>query len=402
MMRGIRIMISTAAILTIGCGGEESIHVNDQVQLEPLEVGIEHVAPREVATLHESIGTVRSEISSMLSSRIMGYVIAVDVEEGDRVRRGQLLARIDSRETRAQLERAEAGVNEVESGREEIERAIRAAESGLDAARANAKLAESTYTRFKELLDRKSVSQQEFDEADAKYLAATAEVRRVEEILQSVRAKKAQVDARISQAKANLDSARLFHSYTDIKSPLNGVVTAKKVEIGQLASPGTPLFTVEDGSNYRLDATVEESRIRFLRTSQEVTIRVDALDEDLPGRVSEVVPVADPASRSFTVKIDLPSHPQLRSGLFGRAFFPGITRESLTIPISSVVSRGQLSGVFVVDSEKRARFQLIKTGEESGDRVEVLSGLEVGDQVVTSPVQQVREGQPLVNAGGRI
>jgi multidrug efflux pump subunit AcrA (membrane-fusion protein) len=401
-MKTIKTTIPIAVLLAFGCGGEEASHGTEELQLEPLTVEIEKVSSQEMSTLHESIGTVRSATSSKLSSRIMGFVTGVEVDEGDRIRRGQLLAQIDSRETSSQLEKAEAGLTEAQSAKTEVERAIRAAQSGLDAARANAKLAGSTHQRFKELLDRKSVSQQEFDEVDARYVASKAEVRRAEEMLESVRARESQVDARIEQAKANLESARIFHSYSQIKSPLNGVVTSKEVEIGQLASPGTPLFTVEDNSAYRLNATVEESRIKYFKRSQKVTVRVDALEEDLPGRVTEIVPVADPASRSFTVKIDLPSHPRLRSGLFGRVLFPGEMRKSLTIPISSVIIRGQLSGVFVVDPAEKARFQLVKTGEAEGDRVEVLSGLEEGDLVVTHPVEQVSEGQPLVTAGGNL
>jgi RND family efflux transporter MFP subunit len=221
-------------------------------------------------------------------------------------------------------------------------------------------------------------------------------------MLRSIEAKKEQVTARINQAKAGLESAELYHGYARITSPLSGIVTSKSVEIGQLASPGSPLFTVEDGSNYRLEATVGESRIRFISRSQTVTVKIDALGDELMGKVAEIVPVADPATRTFTVKIDLPSHPQLRSGLFGRVRFPAEVRKSITIPVSSVVSRGQLSGVFTVDPERQARFQLIKTGEKVGERFEVLSGLEEGDLVIISSVKQVRDGQPLITSGGSV
>jgi RND family efflux transporter MFP subunit len=177
---------------------------------------------------------------------------------------------------------------------------------------------------------------------------------------------------------------------------LNGLVTSKNVEVGQLASPGTVLFTIEDGRNYRLEATVEESRMKYISISQKVDVRIDALDENLVGKIAEIVPVADPTSRSFTVKIDLPSHPQLRSGLFGRVQFPAEPRELVTVPAESLVSRGQLSAVYVVDMDEKARFHLVKTGKTFGKRVEIISGLEEGDRVVIQPIDQVQDGQPVV------
>jgi len=395
-MNAKKIIVCTAAALIFGCSGEEKSHVEEELPSEPVEVTVEIVKPEKTPTLLEAVGTVRSAVTTNLSSRIMGYVTEILVEEGQQVKRDQLLARIDSRETEAQVEKAEAGLAEAESAQDEVDRAIGAARSALEATQANARLAESTYKRFQELLSRKSVSQQEFDEVETKYTAAQAEVRRAEEMLQSLQAKKEQVAARINQAKANLANARLFEDYVRITSPLNGVVTSKNVEVGQLASPGTALFTIEDGRNYRLEATVEESRMKYISISQNVDVRIDALDENLVGKIAEIVPVADPTSRSFTVKIDLPSHPQLRSGLFGRVQFPAEPRELVTVPEESIVSRGQLSAVYVVDMDEKARFHLVKTGKAFGNRVEIISGLEEGDRVVIQPIDQVQDGQPVL------
>lgn len=399
-IRTLNYLVATTALLTIlDCGEAEDKHLREDLPLKTVEVKIETIRPHEVATLLEAVGTIRSEVTTQLSSRIMGYVTEVKVDEGDKVRRGQLLAQIDSRETKTQIKKAEAGLNEAESAGVEVDRAIRASESGLEAAQANAQLAESTHKRFKELLSRKSVSQQEFEEVDARYRAAQAEVKQAKEILSSVVARRQQVHAKVDQAKANLANAQIYHGHSRITCPLDGIVTSKNVEVGQLASPGAPLFTVENGRDYRLDATVQESRMRFLSVSQALTVRVDALDEELVGHVAEIVPVADPISRSFTVKIDLPFHPQLRSGLFGRVRFPAEIRESVAVPASSIVSRGQLSGVYVIDAADKARFQLVKTGEEMGDRVEVLSGLEEGDRVVIHSVEPIQDGQPLSVVG---
>ena len=380
------------ALFLPACGGEKRDLAERDNDREELPVGIETVELQEMETILSAVGTVRSKTTADIASRVMGYVTAVNVREGTRVRKGQILSQIDSRESEAQLDRARAGLSEAESAAEEVDRMIRATESALEAARANARLAESTHGRFKELLSRKSVSQQEFDEVEAKYRAANAEVKRTEEMLHSAAARKQQVQARIDQAKAQLASAELHRGYSKVISPMNGLVTSKQVELGQLASPGSVLFTIEDDRNYRLEATVEESRIRYVSAGIGMMVHVDALGVDLEGRVAEIVPAADPGSRSFTVKIDLPQHPMLRSGLFGRARFAGATTRTLTLPADSVVQRGQLAGVYVVNAEQKVDFRLVKTGRLMNQRVEILSGLKQGDQVVVTPLDKVEEG----------
>ena len=122
-------------------------------------------------------------------------------------------------------------------------------------------------------------------------------------------------------------------------------------------------------------------------------VRIDALGaEDLVSRVEEVVPTADPASRSYIVKIGLGARKGLRSGLFGRAFFPGDERQVLTVPRKSVVERGQLKGVVVVDGARVAGLRLITTGREDGERVEVLSGLTAGERIVLEGGERVADG----------
>jgi RND family efflux transporter MFP subunit len=246
------------------------------------------------------------------------------------------------------------------------------------------------------LLERRSVSQQEFDEVRAKHRVAEAEADRAEKMLQTMEAKKRQALARIDQAKADISSARIYAGYTKITSPIDGIVTSRQTDIGQMAAPGAPLLTVEDSTRYRLEATVEESRIAGVKLNQQVTAVIDALgDQAIEGRVAEIVPASDPSSRSFTVKIDLPADGQklhLRSGLFGRARFPSGQKQALTIPRRAIVERGQLIGVFVVDDAGIARMRLVKTGKSFDDRVEILSGLGEGERIVTGGAQSLTDG----------
>lgn len=313
--------------------------------------------------------------------------------EGDKVSAGQALIEIDNRDANAQLQKAGAGLRQAHEGLAEVEQAINAAESAQAAADANKRLADSTYARYQALFERKSISPQEFDEAKAKQEMAEAEARRAADTLKMLAAKKRQGLAQIDQAKADVANAQVFVSYARITSPITGVVVAKHTEVGSTATPGTPLLTIEDGSRYRLEVAVEESRLGKIRIGQRARLRIDALGaDDMEGGVSEITPAADPMSRSYTVKIDLPARQLLRSGLYGVARFASGQRQAILIPRKSVTYRGQLAGVFVVDDAGVARLRLIQTGKTYGENVEALSGLNGGERVVVNGVADVKDG----------
>jgi RND family efflux transporter MFP subunit len=172
-----------------------------------------------------------------------------------------------------------------------------------------------------------------------------------------------------------------MRDYARIAAPFPGVVTSKSVEPGALASPGVPLLTIEREGTYRLEAAVEESRLPAVRVGQVVQVALESLDRKLDARVSEIVPTVDAASRTYTVKIDLPPVPQLRSGLFGRALFPLGVRRVIAVPRAALIERGQLISIFVAE-EGRARTRLVTSGGRSSDSVEILSGLSAGEKVV--------------------
>ncbi len=306
----------------------------------------------------EAVGTVRAAQTSDLASQMMGDIVEVRAHEGDRVQRGQVLAVIDDSQPRAGVDRATA--------------ADLAAHQQLVAADSDLALAESTLKRYQNLYEKKSVSPQEFDEVKARQQAALAH----RDMAQAVQA---QAQAAITQARTSLD-------YTRIRAPFDGVVTEKKADSGTLASPGMPIFTVEDVRRYRLEATVNESDLRYVRTGQQVSVAIDALDNAmLKGKVAQIVPAADAASRTFLVKIELPTDARLRSGLFGRAEFSRGERHALLIPRSAVVERGQLQGVFVLDQNRVANLRYITLGKPSGSEIEVLAGLQDGERLVAKP-----------------
>jgi RND family efflux transporter MFP subunit len=255
------------------------------------------------------------------------------------------------------------------------------------AAKANLDLAQSTFRRMEELMNKKSISSQEFDEASARLKSAEA-------AYDMTRAKRSQLDSKLAQVEQEIRAARIMRDYTRLAAPFAGVVTAKSVEPGNLAAPGAPLLTIEREGAYRLEASVDESRLPFVGAGQTVEVAVEALARRLSARVSEIVPAVDAASRAYTVKIDLPALPNLRSGMFGRAWFPVGARKVVTVPAAALIERGQLQSTFVIDGGV-ACTRLVTTGKRTPDAVEVLSGLSEGERVVSPVPAGLSDGSPV-------
>jgi membrane fusion protein, multidrug efflux system len=356
---------------------------------------VETVQTSSVDDYYEAVGTVRAKTSSVIAARVIGNIVNVRVREGDRVRAGQTLIEIENRDAGVQVQKAQAGVRESNDALDEAERNIRAAESARAAARANESLASSTFNRYQTLFNRQSVSPQEFDEVRTKLEVARAESERADRMLQAAKARQNQMFGRIDQAKADVSSARVYAGYSRLGSPINGVVVSKHVDAGSMATPGAPLLTIENDSNYQLEVSVEESQLNKIHLNDQARITIEALgNQEFTCSVKEIVPVADPNSRSYTVKLSLPTiaGQQLRSGLYGKARFVTGARQVLSVPQKAVTQNGQLVSVFVVDHSGTARMRLIKTGETFGERVEVLSGLNDGEQIVSEISPQIKDG----------
>lgn len=350
------LLVLLAVVSLAGCSSEQRRTAPSPETVQNIPVLA--VQQANVPDLLEAVGTVRAAQTSDVASQIMGNIVEIRAHEGDHVRRGQVLAVIDDSQPRAAVDRSTA--------------ADLAAQQQVVGADSDLTLAESTLKRYQTLFERKSVSPQEFDEVKARQQTALA--RR-----DLAKAGHAQAQAALSQARTSLD-------YTRIRAPFDGVVTEKKADSGALASLGMPIFTVEDVRRYRLEASVNENDLQYVKTGEQVSVVIDALDNTvLKGKVVQMVPAADTASRTFLVKIDLPTDTHLRSGLFGRAQFSRGERQALLIPRSAVVERGQLQGIYVLDQNRVASLRYITLGKASGAEVEVLAGLQGGEQLVTKP-----------------
>jgi multidrug efflux system membrane fusion protein len=377
MKTALSAILITAWLLT-SCGGED--HAREVEEIPPVTASTTTVEAAEWPDTYESAGTVRATTAATISAKLMGYVKEVRVDAGDRVKSGQILLILDARDIDAGSRQAQAAVAEAKSAMAEVENAIAAAKAQME-------LANATFARMKGLYDKKSISEQEFDEVTAKKKMAEANY-------QMAVSKSAQLDDKIKQAQEGVASSEIMKSYAEITAPFDGIVTEKMVEPGNLSAPGAPLLTIEQAGAYRLEARVEESRIADIRMGQEVTVTLDALGKTLEARVNEIVPAVDAASRTFTVKINLPRTPQLRSGSFGRATFSTRIRSVVAIPEDAVLARGQVKTVYVVEAG-HARARLVSLGSARNGQVEVLSGLSAGERIVAPVPAQIVDGAPV-------
>lgn len=284
---------------------------------------------------------------------LMGRVDQVLHREGDRVGAGAALARVESREVEARLAQAEANVA-----------AARAMEE-------NARLMKE---RMERLFEKQAATQKNVDDARAGYEAAAAGLRAAEE---------------------GVLAARMYVAYADVAAPFAGVVVEKRVEVGDTAAPGMPLFVVEDTSRMKVEAQVPESALRDIAAGSPVEVVVDAAGvASRAGTLAEVLPAADPRSRTFTVRVVLDNADgALRSGMFARLRLPGEEKDRIAVAEDALVRRGPLTGVFVVDEGGIARLRWITTGETRDRRIEVLTGLAEGERFVTAPPAGLEDGR---------
>jgi RND family efflux transporter MFP subunit len=217
--------------------------------------------------------------------------------------------------------------------------------------------AKADFDRFESLLEKQVVTRAEFDAVQSRYRVAAAAL-----------------------------------SYATIAAPFDGIVAQKLCDVGDLASPGKPLFVVDQPTDYRLEAEVPERFASVVGLGKSVHVVVEATGEKCVGAVGEIVPASDPASRSFLIKIDLQCRQGLRSGIFGRAQLAVGERPAMFVPSTTVRERGQLTFVYVA-ADGRAQMRLVKTGKSYLDATEILAGLQPGERVIIAG--EVADGQPV-------
>jgi RND family efflux transporter MFP subunit len=345
--------ISLLGLLTTGCG--EGGHESAGHAARPAVAAETRVAAMQpIGLVTEATGSVEPWVRVSPGTKILGRIDQFLVREGDRVRSGQVLVRLEKRDLEAAVAQARA--------------ATAMAEANLDNARAQ-------YERMQALHDRGSATAKNLEDATTGFHVA---------------------EASVAQARANLAASEVMLGYAEIRSPVPGWVVAKMAEAGDMAAPGTPLLTLEDLSRVKVVVQVPESDVVGLSEGDPARVRIDVLDEIEDAVVDRIVPAGDPASRTYRVQLVLDNlDGRIKSGMFARATFERGDREALLVPSRAVLDRGQLRGLYVVDDQGLARLRWVRLGRDFDSAVEVLSGLAPGERYVVDPPPVMTDGSPV-------
>lgn len=390
-VRGAAVVACVLAISAAGCGGPGA-PAPAGADAPALTVGTGRVSVTPMATYIDAGGTLAARESATIASRVMAPVADVAVRAGDRVARGTVLVRLDAADLAAAESRAQADLAASRL-------TAQAAASTRDAALARRALAQATHDRIVSLFADRSATAQERDEAVASLRAAEAQAAAAGS---AADAASRAVDA----ADAALRAAALTASWAVVAAPFGGVVAERHVDPGTLVTPGTPLVTLESAPGLELVAQLDASRAAALAPGQAADVRVETggrVSEWHRGRVVEIARVEKTAQRArVTVALDHVD-PAWRSGFFGRARFPLAATDRLTVPAAAIVARGQLTFVFVLGADGRARLRAVSVAEGDQDRRPVLSGLSEGEIVVLAPPATLTDGgRVTAQAGGRL
>jgi membrane fusion protein, multidrug efflux system len=382
--------IFAGLILITACGEKPAVHSTaTPVQARAITANMESV-PAEL----EVPGSVQPRDRVVLSSQINGFVRSVLVQPGDVVAAGKTLATLDSRDADSQKAAAQAGISEAQQALAEAKQGEQIAASQRDAARANARLAEGTFDRYKKLSETRSATPQELDEVRARRDAALAELAARETAAAAATTRIAQIEARIAQANAGLQRAEVLVGWTVVKAPSGGRVVERTVDPGSAIFPGTPLVILESLTAPQVVAEIPSTQADWIKAGLEVRVSAES-QTPVRGRVTELVPLSSTGTHTVRFKVDLPANAAPRSGSFARVLIPTGERQTMLLPRSAIRESGQLTGVFVVDSGSKARFRLVKLSPFDTTRVEVLAGIDPGERVIAEPTEQIEDGVPL-------
>lgn len=337
-MKALRcLVLAVLPVAFSGCARREQPAV---VDLPALAVQTAVVQREMQALLIETSGTVRAVQRATIAAKIAGSVANLPVMLGQNVAAGELLLTISAAELTARVAQSRAQLTQVER---ELARERTLQSSG----------------------------------------AGTVE---------SVKA----LEDRIVQAQAALREAETMVAYAEVRAPFAGVVAKKYVEAGDFAAPGAPLLQLDGLAAFEIEIGVPESLAAPLAVGTVLEAEVAVAPARFHTTISELSSAADSAARTITAKLKVPAGLPVRPGQFVRVFLPGASTTALWVPANAVSHFGQMERVFVVSQKNRASLRLVKTGAASGDRIEVVAGVDAGERIVLAPPPALRDGQRLI------
>jgi RND family efflux transporter MFP subunit len=331
-------LLLALATIASGCAKKQEPQAGAVDTLPPAKVHVQRIDSVKQPAVEEVVGTVQPKLQAVIEAKVSGRILRLPVTLSQSVKQGDLLVELASQEIQAKLDQANAAFQQ----------------------------AELEFKRASSLRKQNAATQAELDAAQARY----------------------------NVAKAAVAEAEALSGYAKIVAPFDGVVSRKLADEGDLAMPGKPLLELEGRAGLRLVAEVPALLASRVERDAKLAVQVDTVPSPMMGTVAEISPAADPVSRTVRAKVDLPETPNLRSGQFGRLAVPLGEATFLFVPPQALVRRGQLEILFVA-ADGKAQMRLVRSGKQTAQGIEILSGLTSGETVVVEGAALLRDGQPL-------
>jgi HlyD family secretion protein len=325
------------------------------------------VEQQTITQMYEAVGTIRPLTQSVIESQVSSKVEKVSVVPGTPVQKGQLLIQLDARYLTTRLSQAKEGLAVAKNNLNQTYKSVDEAKAYLDQEKA-------TYSRTKKLFESDIVPSQKLDIDKSGFLQAKARLEKVQEEQQAAKSS-------IRKAKEIVKEAKIAQDYTMIISPAKGVVAQRMIDPGDIAVPGKPLLIIQTSGSLRLEANVREGMISRVIIGNEYPVKIKTIGKTVMSNIDEILPYADPATRTFLVKASLPEIPGIYPGMFGRLLIPVKKDKTLLIPRKAVIKVGQLELVYVKTKDETWQSVYIKTGKLFEEKIEVLSGL-MGNETI--------------------
>ena len=326
------------------------------------------IAVTNVPVVYTAVGTIRSRTEVQLAARIVGRILTVTVRAGDRIKAGDTPVTLDEAELRTALNQAKERASGAQAGLAAAAEKTAQARSALD-------LAKAEVDRFRALAAQKAVSVQDLDRAEDAYRQAVSRMAQAEQGQVA-----AQADSRAATEARR--QAETVVGYASVVCPMDGVVSERLADPGDLATPGNTLLRIFDPTRLLLEAPIREGLVTRVKVGDKLPVTLDALGLRLEAEVREIVPSVDAGSRTFLAKLCLPPTEGVMPGMFGTVSLSLGARQALLVPGAAVVRAGQLEYVSVVAAGGRTTRVLVRTALAGAGYAEVLAGLKAGDVVV--------------------
>jgi HlyD family secretion protein len=315
---------------------------------------------KNITEWYEAVGTVRPKIETRIEARISAQVVDVPVRSGDRIEKDQVLLVLDNRQMASRLSQSQQALKTAISHKEQAQQSLNVAQAAFNEA-------EADYERIRNYYESQAATKQELERAQSRFLQAEAGLNQAREAIEGA-------NSGIRQAEEMVKEAEIFLSYTIIKAPADGEVLERLVEPGDMALPGKSLILLKTSGALQLEVFVREGLIRNVEPGSSLSAVITSSDQPITARVEEIIPYADPRTRTFLVKAIIPDIEGIYPGMYGKLLIPSGTTEVILIPPGAIRRIGQLEMVKIKKDDLWEN-RYIKTGKIHEELVEVLSGL---------------------------